>query len=240
MRCDKLVGMSTRPCRRLLILGLSLCGQLVFVLAAVSCSEDRPPLSSSGGTATAGGGNDRSREGGAQRDSASFDGGNGSTPIADATADVTDGADVLPCLDESSVTIDGGAGPTECTSSSSCSAYCSNVRDHYKLGIAQTAIACIAQLGGCSNVGEVGNCVDKAIGRACKDSTSPAYCSPLVTSCDPAAGQSGSNVDEDGCERFANALSAAGRSTFSGCIQSKIDAGTCATEIVTCGDEIRR
>jgi hypothetical protein len=83
-------------------------------------------------------------------------------------------------------------------------------------------------------------CVDTAAGMACADPTSKGYCGALVKPCDPNAGGAGSNIDEQGCELLTNGMSSSGRSAFAGCLQSKIDAGTCPAEVVNCADEIRQ
>ena len=144
-----------------------------------------------------------------------------------------------PCWDDKPAPIDASATPG-CPSSATCSAICEHVVDHYKLGVAQVAIACLVALPSCSTQSDVYACVDKALGNACADPAAPAYCTSIVKACDPNAGGLGSSIDQQGCVTFANGFSAAGRSTFAGCLQSKIEAGTCPTEVVTCADEIRR
>jgi hypothetical protein len=210
-------------------------GTSALSILVISCSDDKPPGSSGsttglpqteGGASSSGSLSDGGLSDGAQRD------GEPNIPIDDAS--------ILPCLDDNAVTIDGGAGPMACPSPASCTANCASIKDHYKLGIAQTAIDCISKLANCTNQGQVRNCVDRALGRACKDTSSAGYCTPLVTSCDPMAGQPGSNIDQEGCMRFANGLTASGRSAFSACIQSKVSAGTCPTEVITCANQIRQ
>ncbi len=210
-------------------------------LAIVGCSSDKP--AASGGTTTSGfdgsaSGGDGSKLDGSGDGSSSGDGGGDSqTPEQDAN-------NGFVCLDDKSVGVDGGAGdggalPVSC-SNGSCAAHCDSIHDHYKLGVAQHAIQCISKLANCDSLVLVRNCVDDAIGRACKDSTSPGYCMPLVTACDPNAGMPNSTIDEQGCEIFANAFSSAGRTAFSTCLQAKITAGTCPAENGTCADQIRQ
>lgn len=150
--------------------------------------------------------------------------------------DASSDAALVACLDETSTTIDGGVGPTSC--GGACSAQCDRVKNRYKLGVAQVAIDCIAKLTTCDALG-VRRCIDLASGRACKDAPTTAYCTPLVTGCDPNAGQAGSNIDQAGCELIANALTQAGRGELSQCIQGKITAGTCAAEVGACANQIR-
>lgn len=211
-------------------------------LAIVGCSSDKP--AASGGSTT---GLDGSASGG---DGSKLDGsgeGDGSSS-GDAGGDSQaeeDANNGFVCLDDKSVGADGGAAgdggglPVSC-SNGSCAAHCDSIHDHYKLGVAQHAIQCISKLANCDSLVLVRNCVDDAISRACKDSTSPGYCMPLVTACDPNAGMPNSTIDEQGCEIFANAFSSAGRTAFSTCLQAKITAGTCPAENGTCADQIRQ
>lgn len=169
----------------------------------------------------------------------------GPSPLGDAQADAPSDGEVFRCLGEAPLTLDGGDGgdggaaPTACPSSPTCSAHCADIATNYKLGIAQFAIQCVQALPSCTDPVGVRNCVDLAMGAACVDSTSTAYCQPLVAACDPMAGGSGSNIDQAGCERFGHALAPAGRAAFSACLTSKIEAGTCPVEVIDCANEIR-
>ncbi len=217
--------------RSSLLVGGVLVGLVGVVFAACS-SADRPPAtgaaSSSGTNSSGGSSGDAATPSDAASDAASVDAG-------DAATD----AGVIPCYGDTPLTGDGGALPLECTSSSSCAAHCLAVRDHYRVAVAQVAIACIRKLSSCSDPNDVRACVDQGIGNACSQATSAGYCKPLVTACDPAAGGAGSNIDEAGCERFAHALSTGGRDAFTTCLQSKIEAGTCPVEVITCANQIR-
>lgn len=158
----------------------------------------------------------------------------GTTP-----ADAGDDGEAEPsfvCLDDTALVTEGGTPADACPDSPTCSTYCNNVHAHYKLGVAQAAIACILNLSSCSTPSDVKLCVSNALARACVDATSKGYCTPLVMSCDPNAGGPGSNIDESGCESLASAFSAAGRSMFDACLQAKTDAGTCAAEVGGCAD----
>jgi hypothetical protein len=159
-------------------------------------------------------------------------------------ADADDAGDAFPpfqCLDDKPAPVDAGvdAGSASCPPSGSCAVPCAHVLDHYKLGVRQVAIRCINKLPSCDNANDVRTCVDDALLATCADPTSPSYCAGLVTQCDPNAGKPGSNIDEAGCESFANGLSASGRTSFSDCINQKVAAGTCPMEVVTCADQIR-
>lgn len=207
-------------------------GIVVLVMVAACSSADRPPAT---GAASSSG---VSSSGGSSGDAAtSTDGGADAAPLdaGDASTD----AGIIPCYGDTPLTGDGGALPLECTSSSSCAAHCLSIKDHYRVAVAQVAIACIRKLPSCTDLNDVRACVDQGLGNACAQTTSAGYCKPLVTACDPMAGGAGSNIDEAGCERFAHALSAAGRDAFSTCLQSKITAGTCAVEVITCANQIR-
>ena len=204
--------------------------------AALACSSsDRPPAaigsasSSSGGTSgmvVADGGTDQDADGGAAFDAS------GDSPVF-----TDDGS----CLnDQPAPKLDAGSAPPTCPTTGGCATYCSDVVASYKLGVAQTAAKCILALGDCSDLVQVNDCIDTAVGESCKDTTSPAYCMPLVTSCDPNAGKMGSLIDEPGCEGIANSLSASGRSTFAACIESKVEMGTCPIDVHLCTDQLRQ
>ena len=161
--------------------------------------------------------------------------GDGDAGPGDATTDpIVNG----PCLGDKPAALDGGA--SDCSASATCSAICARVLDHYKLGVAQTAIACLVALPSCSTASDVHACVDKALGNACADPAAAGYCTTIVKACDPNAGDAGSNIDQQGCVSIANGLSASGRTTFKDCLQSKIEAGTCPAEVVTCANEVRQ
>lgn len=219
--------------RRALLLGALAATSID--LALVGCSSDKPQAASST-TSTDAAPNTtdatRSKDGGQD---------------ADAAGDAADEEVVKgSCLDDEPAPTDGGADGGDgsaapvCPSSGTCSAVCAHILDHYKLGVAQVAITCLLDLPSCSTTTDVLACVDTALGMACADPTSNGYCSALVKACDPNAGGLGSNIDETGCESFANGLSSSGRSAFASCLQSKIDAGTCPAEVVACADEIRQ
>ena len=202
--------------------------------AAVACSSSDRPATGSGSASTSSGGTsgtiadsstDHDAEGGA----------------FDASTDSPTFTDDGSCLnDEPAPKLDAGSAPPTCPSTGGCATYCSDVVAKYKLGVAQVAAKCILALGDCAELSDVGDCVDTAVDMSCKDTTSPAYCMPLVTSCDPNAGKMGSLIDEPGCEMIANGLSASGRSTFSACIESKIEMGTCPNDVHLCTDQLRQ
>jgi len=163
-------------------------------------------------------------------------------PLADQDAGANDATDAPfvngPCLDDKPAPLDGGA--PDCGASATCGSFCTRILDHYKLGVAQTAISCFLALPSCGNANDVRTCVDKALGNVCADPTADGYCTGIVKKCDPNAGGAGSNIDQKGCVDIANGLTGSGRTTFLGCLQSKIEAGTCPAEVVTCADEIRQ
>jgi hypothetical protein len=165
----------------------------------------------------------------------------GGDVAADASDDEPDTSTPFQCLDDRPAPIDAGvdAGDTSCPETGACSAECAAVRDHYKLGVAQVAIRCIKGLPSCDEPADVRSCVDKALLAACPDSTATTYCEGLVPACDPNAGGPGSQIDQKGCEAIANGLTASGRATFSNCVNAKIEAGTCPTEVALCADAIR-
>ena len=185
--------------------------------SVIACSSDaRPPAGGGGTSGGTGGGGDATTDAGALSDSAAD---------RDSGADATDErplTDEGACLnDKPAPTIDGGftggddAGTPICPATGTCVTYCNDVVAHYKLGVAQVAVTCLRKLPSCADVLDVTLCVDNALGGSCKDTTSPAYCKPLVKPCDPNAGEPGSLIDEPGCESFANGLSASGRDALS-------------------------
>ena len=207
------------------------------VATVFGCSSDKPAPASVGST----GGDATSTDGPSALDDASNDQDASAADGANDSGLTDDGH----CLnDQPAPTIDGGfdggeGGIPICPTTGTCVTYCNDIVDHYKLGLAQVAVTCILKLPSCSTPSDVRTCVDDALLASCKDTTSAGYCKPLVKTCDPNAGGFGSNIDELGCESFANGLNTSGRDTFSGCIQGKIDAGTCPTEIIACTDQIR-
>ena len=192
----------------------------------VACSEGNPPAASEGADGThfetvdSGSG----RETGPTTDGDAGDAG-------DAAAD----ADLGSCLGD--VAVDAGDGGTTCAGD--CASHCVAIGKNYRVGVAETAVACVRALGSCSDVTQVRSCVDLALERACPSPTATGYCTPLVTACDPNAGGDGSNISERGCESYASALSPTGRGVFSGCIAKQVDAGTCAAGIIDCAEAIR-
>ena len=208
--------------------------------SAIACSSERPAASTSGTGGTTGAADGSpTTDGNALADSDNPD-------SADSANDGPRFSDDGACLDDKPApTIDGGfkggneAGVPVCPTTGTCVTHCDNVVANYKLGIAQVAVTCLLALPSCSNVLDVNLCVDNALGQSCKDTTSSAYCAPLVQACDPNAGGPGSLIDEQGCASIANGLSASGRSTLSTCIRSKIDGGTCPNDVQLCTDQIR-
>jgi hypothetical protein len=213
----------------------------IGVAVLIGCSSDNPPGEDIGGSSSSGG----IDGGNGQNDAlAAHDGSIGDGNPAQTEAAASDGpnndAPPFTCLDDKPMPDGGANAPTACPSSATCTAYCDHVHEHFKLGVAQVAIECLLKLPSCAQTTDVRNCIDGAIAQACPDPTSPGYCGNLVLPCDPNAGQAGSTIDEAGCEDFANAMTSSGRSTLATCLQSKIDAGTCATDNGVCVGEIRQ
>jgi len=170
----------------------------------------------------------------------------GDRDIADAGSDRQFSDDGHCLNDLPAPTIDGGftggddAGIPICSTTGTCVAYCNDIVAHYKLGVAQVAVTCMRQLPDCSQVVDVRLCVQNALMAACQDTTAPAACTPLVKPCDPNAGGLGSLIDENGCEAIMRGLNPTGRGALASCIHGKIDAGTCASEIAQCTDQIQQ
>ena len=198
--------------------------------AVIACSSsDRPPAGSASTSTSSSSSGGSTTDGGADADAA-----------LDASTDGPMFTDDGSCLnDQPSPKLDAGDAAPTCPASGSCATYCTDIVSYYKLGVAQAAAACILALPDCSDLVRVNTCVDQAVDQSCKDTSSPGYCMPLVTSCDPNAGKMGSLIDEPGCESIANGLSTSGRSTFATCIQNKIEMGTCPNDVRLCTDKLR-
>ena len=207
------------------LLVVTTAGALVGGLLAFGCSDDAPPMQEGDPGAQLGAIDGGPRE--ASSDGASL-----------ADADASDGAtdpDILACVDDADVRGAGGASaPLACPDIASCSGLCGRVAARFKRGVAQTAIACLRELGTCGDANATRGCVARAHARACADATSAGYCGPLVTACDPNAGGAGSNISQADCERVASALSASGRSTLKTCMEAQVSSGTCASDVGDC------
>lgn len=214
--------------KRLRCLLLAAVTFAAFATMGVGCSSERPSAASldgdGGATREAGSGGDLSKD--AEDPDADVD----------AASDGGDAGDGGTCLGDAPP--DGGVGT--CPASGPCSEPCGRILANYKGGVARAAVDCIVALPSCENAAVVVPCVDRALARACPEPTAPTYCSPLVTACDPNAGDAGSMISQAGCELFANGLSSAGRSAFEACIEDKIAQSTCPTEVGLCADEIRQ
>ena len=192
----------------------------------VACSSEKPGASSGNVASSSGGASDASsptRED-AGSDSGLLDGGSG-----DAGADAAAG----PCLGDNPASPDGGA--ADCAANG-CTTSCANVEAHYRGGVADFAVRCLAGLPSCADPSNVIACVELARARSCTAAGSAAFCMPRVVACDP----QGFAISEQGCESFAQAMTDAGRAVFADCIDTKVDAGTCADEVGECADQIRQ
>lgn len=235
-----------QPMRSVVARRLVLLGAVAFValdVLLVACSDELPPgAGSSSGDSPI----DASRpEAAPTNEGGSFggDASDGGTVPDDGGGGTDTGAvDTGPpftCIDDRPLVVDGGTAPSSCPGSASCSGYCDRIRMNYKLGVAQDAIQCLVALPSCANQAQVLGCVDRAVDKACTDGTTKGYCTPLVTACDPNAGQPGSNIDQAGCEALAKGLGDAGRGTFATCVDGKTDAGTCPNEVGVCSEAVR-
>jgi hypothetical protein len=169
----------------------------------------------------------------------------GDREIADSASDHSLSDDGHCLTDQPAPTIDGGfdggdeAGIPICPTTGTCVSHCNDVVARYKLGVAQVAVTCIRRLPDCSNVLDVRLCVENALAEACQDTTAPGACAPLVLPCDPKAGSFGSLIDENGCEGLVRGLNPTGRGALASCVQRKIDAGTCPSEVDQCTSELQ-
>lgn len=178
----------------------------------------------------------------------------GSVPDAGGDQDIGDAAsdqafsDDGRCLDDKPApTIDGGfdggdeAGLPVCPTSGACAAHCEEMVAHFKLGVAQVAVTCLRKLADCTALLDVQLCAQSGLMAACRDPTATGACTSLVTSCDPSAGGGfGGLIDQSGCEGLMRGLNAAGRGKLTACIRGKIEAGTCANEVLECTDDIQQ
>ncbi|MBX3214125.1 MAG: hypothetical protein KF850_18975 [Labilithrix sp.] len=204
-----------------------------FALAGVTaaCSTSQPSGVDYGGSPTPSGSSDASRDA-TQADASDAAADDATAP--DATPDAG------PCVRDDLAPDDAGAKEIVCPTTGPCSEACDRVVAHYRPGVAQVAARCVAALPSCESPLDVIPCVDQAVASACADPSSPTYCKPLVSACDPDAGGPMSAISEEGCVMLANGLSDAGRAAFQSCLDDKIASGTCALEVVECADEIRR
>ena len=206
---------------------------VLCVAGAEACSSDDKPPSSGGssGSGPIGGGSTSS----------------GSTPGVDAASNgtvdggsPTDGAtpttDGRVCVGDSTAT-DAAAG-SACPASGECAAPCAKVAANYRLGIALATGECLKKLASC-NPDNVAPCIDHTVLDVCPDPTAKAYCEAFVLRCDPDAGGIGAAISEDGCEELASSLNETGRTTFRGCIETAIEAGTCRQNVVKCVQQLR-
>jgi len=158
-------------------------------------------------------------------------GSDASTP--DATVDAADAAST--CLGDE-------PGEAVCPQTGPCAELCRRVVASYRSGVARAAAACIGALASCTGSTDVIPCVDQATAHACPTDDALVYCQGFVSRCDPNADDPalGSAISTPGCVAIANGLGAAGRTTFQGCIEDAIQAGTCANDVISCADSIRQ
>lgn len=208
------------------------------VVATVACSSDDRPPGVGTSSSSSSSGQTSSTSGSSSSSSSSGSGGDGGSSSSSSSAGgpVDSGADTGPtflCAADTPKTTDAGAAlPTSCPGTP-CADTCTKAAQNYRVGVAQTAIACLSKLGTCSGAPVI-NCNVAAIDATCADPTAKTFCTSLVSACDPNAGQPGSVITEEDCERFVSALSATGRTTFRTCLETKTSAGTCAVEADQC------
>lgn len=207
-------------------------------LCILACSSDDRPVGAVTGTTTS---STSSGSTGSSSSSGSATDGGGDGSLSDAsssgsssgTPDATVEAGT-PCVGDVPITKDGGTLPSSCPDSASCSARCTKIAQNFRIGLAQSGIACLRGLSSCDDTPAVFRCLTAMIGLACTDSTATTFCSPLVTACDPNAGGEGSLISTESCASFVSALTPEGRATFKTCMDGKIGAGTCATDVGDC------
>lgn len=162
---------------------------------------------------------------------------------ADASAsDASDAFDAADAADAASTCLGDEPGEAVCPQTGPCAELCQNVLANYRSGVGRAAAACITALASCTGSTDVIPCVDEATARACPTEGALAYCQGFVARCDPNADDPalGSAISTSGCVAIANGLGTAGRTTFQGCIEDAIQAGTCANDVISCADSIRQ
>lgn len=214
-------------------------------LAVAGCSSDTPPSAGFGGGDA---GPSMAGDGRAQTVDAD---GDDATSTSDASSadeselpNVTDAeapSDApfeaepdFQCLGDAAAP-DAESLPTSCPSSP-CSARCTKIAASYRLGIAQSAVACIAGLASCDHY-DARNCVGAVLERVCIDDSYQTTCTDLMTACAPTLDDPEKSAAIDSCMDILSALSNDGRAAWTSCIQQKTMAGTCATESSLCFDQ---
>lgn len=203
-------------------------------LCILACSSDDRPVGAVTGTTSTSSGSTGT---GSSSSSGSATDGGGDGSLSDASSSGTlDAAEEAgtPCVGDVPITKDGGTLPSSCPDSPSCSARCTKIAKNFRVGLAQSGVACLRGLSTCDDIPAVLRCLTAMIGLACTDSTATTFCSPLVTACDPNAGGDGSLISTESCASFVSALTPDGRATFKTCMDDKIGAGTCATDVGDC------
>lgn len=193
----------------------------------LACSSDRPPAIDGEGT--------------------TFD----ASPVVDASRLATRDAasDAAPCLGDELVLVDGGApgalivdgGPACASVATACQAGCERIVQRYRAGVALDVVRCLREE--CAGPADIVPCVDRAVALACPAADRAAFCSPLTSACVDEAGDAAAALatfPQEGCERYASALTADGRATLSACITSVVPAGGCPAGAAGCADRIRQ
>ena len=145
-------------------------------------------------------------------------------------------------VDAASACLSDEAGDAVCPATGPCADLCRSVVASYRSGIAHAAAACIGALATCRGATDVIPCVDQATARACPTDDALAYCQGFVSRCDPNADDPAlaAAISTVGCVAIASGLGPGGRAAFQACIETAIQAGTCATDVVACADSIRQ
>ncbi|HVJ89501.1 MAG TPA: hypothetical protein VM580_06825 [Labilithrix sp.] len=206
---------------RLVLVLLGAIATAVGTVAGVACSS-APPVSGAGTSPPANN---------SMNTTVDVDGG-----ANDASLEADTGTPEV-CLGE---VVPADAGTVSCPDAGECAAACNRIVANYRAGVAHAAVECIVALSVCESADNVIPCVDTAMSLSCPDPTSEPYCSDFVLECDPDAGGMGAAISPKGCERFANALSDAGKTEFRACVEEKILAGTCKKDVAMCADAIRQ
>jgi hypothetical protein len=211
---------------------------IVSASAAACSSSDKPPAGAFTGASNIPNGGGDGDASAADADAADAAGADASD--ASDGGDAGDGADgaTAACLGDA---VEAGAVDCMAATSPDCTAHCFAFTDHYRGGVANAAAACVLALPSCTgpNASDVIPCADQAIARACGEPSVTSYCDALLAGCGGDPGDAGGPFTKAGCEKFAAALSPAGRDAFAACVTQGTP-GSCTPDLVTCIDDIRR
>jgi hypothetical protein len=143
-------------------------------------------------------------------------------------------------LPDASVADDAGDAATGCAAltGSGCASACDSVAASFKSGLAEDVRTCLVPAPTCEGgaaASPVASCVEKAVAKACPDTTATSTCTPLVAGCpaDDGGADGGIVFNQATCEQVVRSLNQSGRDTFTSCITEGIS-GHCTADPSFC------